>query len=402
MLKFTIGIIRESKVPPDNRVPLTPRQCHEMVLQFPHLDIRIEWSPVRCFSDEDYKKFGIGVQEKVDHCSLLMGIKEVPIEKLIPGQTYMFFSHTAKKQERNKGMLKAIIDKKITLIDYELLTDESEHRLIGFGRWAGIVGTHYALLMLGKRSGQFELKTARQCLNLQELVDQYYEMEFPVAKFVITGGGRVAHGALEIMEQAGIQRVTKEDFLAKTFDKPVFVQLHSRDLYSRKDGKPFDEHHFYHNPSKYNSTFQTFHSKTDILVNCMFWDPRAPRLFEIEDTKSKDFSIKIISDITCDVDGSIPITLKETTSDDPVYGYHPEDNTIGKPYQEDTIDVMAISNLPNELPRDASRDFGKIMMEIVLPRIMEFPNDPMFIRATIVKNGELTDRFKYLEEWTKG
>jgi saccharopine dehydrogenase (NAD+, L-lysine forming) len=399
MNKFSIGIIRESKVPPDNRVPLTPRQCHEMVLQYPHLDIRIEWSPVRCFSDEDYKKFGIGVQEKVDHCSLLMGIKEVPVEKLIPGQTYMFFSHTAKKQERNRGMLKAIIDKKITLIDYELLTDEKEHRLIGFGRWAGIVGTHYALLMLGKRTGQYELKTARQCLNLQELVDQYYEMEFPAAKFVITGGGRVAHGALEIMEQAGIQKVSKEEFLTKRYDKPVFVQLHSRDLYARKDGQAFDEHHFYHNPSEYNSSFQPFLSKTDILVNCMFWDPRAPRLFEVEDTKSRNFTIKIVSDITCDVGGSIPITFKETTSDDPIYGFHPEDNTIGKPYQEDTIDVMAISNLPNELPRDASRDFGKIMMEIVLPRIMEFPNDPMFIRATIVKNGALTERFKYLEEW---
>jgi saccharopine dehydrogenase (NAD+, L-lysine forming) len=399
-MKFTIGIIREAKVPPDNRTPLTPRQCHEMVLKYPKLDIRIEWSPVRCFKDEDYMKFGIGVQEKLDHCSLLMGIKEVPIDKLIYGQTYMFFSHTAKKQERNKHLLKAILEKKVTLIDYELLTDEEDgHRLIGFGRWAGIVGTHYALLMLGIRTVKYELKTARQCLNLQELVDQYYELEFPAAKFVITGGGRVSQGALEIMEHAGIERVSKEDYLARSFDKPVFVQLHSKDLYARKDGQPFEEHHFHHHPEDYESTFQPYLSQTNILVNCMYWDPKAPRLFSEEETKSAGFKIKIISDITCDINGSVPITHCETTSDDPVFGYHASDGSIGKPYQEDTIDVMAISNLPNELPRDASRDFGRIMMETVLPRIMYYPEDPMFERATITREGKLSERFKYLQDW---
>jgi saccharopine dehydrogenase (NAD+, L-lysine-forming) len=399
MPKFTIGIIREGKTPPDNRVPLTPRQCHDMVMHNPKLDIRIEWSPVRCFKDEDYKKFGIGVQEKVDNCDLLMGIKEVPVDKMIPGQTYMFFSHTVKMQEQNKGLLKAVLDKKITLIDYELLTDENGHRLIGFGRWAGIVGTHYALLMLGKKTGSYDLKTARQCLNLQELVDQYDAIQFPASRFVITGGGRVAEGALEIMARAAIPRVTKEEYLNQAFHHPVFVQLHSKDLYHQKNGNPFEQQHFYHNPGLYDSSFQPFLSKTDILINCMYWDTHAPKLFQEEDTLLPDFAIKIISDITCDIPGSIPITYKATTSDDPVYGFHTKDKSIGKPYLEDTIDVMSIPNLPNELPRDASRDFGKIMMEIVLPRIMNYPEDPMFERATITKAGKLTERFRYLEEW---
>jgi len=402
LTKFTIGIVREGQIPPDNRVPLTPRQCHEMVLHNNKLDIRIEWSPIRCFKDGDYKKFGIGVQEKVDNCDLLMGIKEVPIDRLISGQTYMFFSHTIKMQARNKGLLKAILEKKITLIDYELLTDDQGHRLIGFGRWAGIVGTHYALLMLGKRHGTYDLKPARECLNLQELVDQYDEVQFPASKFVITGGGRVAQGALEIMERAGISQVSKEDYLAKEFDKPVFVQLHSADLYQRKDGQEFEQQHFYANPSEYDEIFKPYLSKTDILVNCMYWDIHAPILFSDEDTQSKDFRVKIISDITCDVPGSIPVTIKSTSSDDPIYGFHIKDKSIGKPYQEDTIDVMAVTNLPNELPRDASRDFGKIMTETVLPKIMNYPEDPMFERATIAKGGKLTPRFSYLEQWIAG
>jgi len=402
MEKFTIGILREGQIPPDNRVPLTPRQCHEMVLHNQKLDIRIETSTIRCFKDDDYKKFGIGVQDKVDNCDLLMGIKESPIDRLIPYQTYMFFSHTIKMQERNKGLLNAILEKKITLIDYELLTDENGHRLIGFGRWAGIIGTHYALLMLGKRSKTFDIKPAKDCLNLQELVDQYYEIEFPAAKFVITGGGRVAQGAIEIMKHAGINKVSKDDFLNKEFDKPVFVQLHSKDLYKRKDAQPFEQQHFYKNPKEYESSFKPFLSKTDILVNCMYWDINAPKLFTLEDANSIDFSIKIISDITCDVPGSIPLTIKTTSIDDPIYGYQIKNNSLGMPYQEDTIDVMAVPNLPNELPRDASRDFGKVMMDIVLPRIMNYPNDSMFERATIAKNGKLTDRFSYLEEWVRG
>jgi len=401
MSKFTIGLLREEKTPPDNRVPLTPRQCHELSLKYPNLDIRIESSQVRCFKDEDYRNFGIGVQETVSDCDLLMGVKEVPINKLIPGKTYIFFSHTIKKQPHNKVLLNAVIEKGITLIDYELITDENGNRLIGFGWWAGIVGAHYALLMLGKKTGAYHLKPACDCINLQELIDQYDYIQIPSAKFIITGGGRAASGAVEIMHRSKIEEVSIEEFLNSSFNKPVFAQLHSRDLYQRKDGKPFDEKDFYHNANDYESVFKPYLSKADALIHCSYWDIHAQELFDDHDILSKDFTCKIIADVSCDIPGPIPTTMMHTSSKDPVYGYCLEDRKIGQPYKTDTIDVMAIPNLPNELPRDAARDFGKTLSESVIPSIMHYPDDPVIQRAIITKEGKLTPRFAYLEEWIK-
>lgn len=402
MKPLSIGIIRERKTPPDNRTPLTPRQCAELKLNYPDLEIKVEWSPIRCFTDEDYQFFDIKVVEEVKDCDLLLGIKEVPVDNLVADKTYMFFSHTIKKQPHNRKLLQAILKKNITLIDYETLTDEKEQRLVGFGKWAGIVGAHYALLMLGNRTQSYKIKPASQCLNLQEVFDQYYNLKFPAVKMVITGGGRVAHGAIEVMHAAGIRQVTKKDYLEKEFEAPVFVQLHSENLYILPGEKTFDKHHFYHHPQEYESAFAPFAAKTDILINCMFWDPRAPRLFNVEDIDKENFRIRIIADISCDVDGSCPVTYRESTIQDPIYGIHLSDKQIGKPYSEDSLDLMAVSNLPNELPRDASRDFGKILQEIVIPRLITNPNDSLFERATITKNGKLTPRFSYLQDYVDG
>ncbi|MGZ5304538.1 MAG: NAD(P)-dependent oxidoreductase, partial [Bacteroidia bacterium] len=394
-----IGIIREGKVPPDNRTPLTPRQCHELMEKHSNVQIFAEWSAVRCYTDEDYRNFKVDIVENLDECDLLLGIKEVPVDKLVANKTYMFFSHTIKKQPHNRKLLQTILQKNIRLIDLELLTDERGNRLIGFGRWAGIVGAHYALLMLGKRTGTFDLKPAKDCINLQELVDQYDNIQFPAAKFVITGGGRVANGALEIMIQAGIKEVNKEDFCTKHFTEPVYTQLHSEDLYERKDGSVFDKKHFYSHPDMYKSAFAPYASCTDVLINCMFWDPKAPQLFQKDAVADKSFNIQTIADISCDVDGSVPLTTRVTSIEDPVFGYHRYNGIIGKPYQADTIDVMAVPNLPNELPKDASRDFGIVMQENILPEYLKNPQSPIFERATIAQNGKLTEKFTYLQDY---
>ncbi len=402
MQQLKIGILREGKVPPDNRTPLTPRQCFELKENHTGLEIFVEWSPVRCYTDDDYRKFGIEVCESVEGCDLLLGIKEVPVNKLIAGKTYMFFSHTIKKQPYNRKLLQTILQKNIRLIDLELLTDDNGTRLIGFGRWAGIVGAHYALLMLGKRTGAYELRAAKDCVNLQELVDQYHNIQFPAAKFVITGGGRVANGALEIMKQAEILAVSKEDFCHKTFDEPVFVQLHSDDLYERIDGEPFDKKHFYRNPNMYKSAFAPYAKCTDVLINCMYWDPNAPQLFQKNAVIDENFKMLTISDVSCDINGSVPLTTQETSIQDPVFGYHRNDGRIGKPYQADTVDVMAVPNLPNELPRDASRDFGVVMLETIIPRYLQDTDSNIFARATIAENGKLKDRFDYLQDFADG
>ncbi|MCX6353140.1 MAG: alanine dehydrogenase, partial [Bacteroidetes bacterium] len=316
--------------------------------------------------------------------------------------TYFFFSHTVKKQEYNRGLLQAIMQKNITLIDYEMLVDENEHRLIGFGRWAGIVGAHYALLMLGKRRKIYNLKPAVQCINKQEMLDQYHNLQIPPVKLVITGGGRVAQGAIEVMEHAEIHRVTKEEYLNETFDKPVFVQLHSKDLYHLPHKKKVDKHHFYHHPQEYENSFMPYIPHTDVLINCMFWSPLAPRLFEVADIENPDFNTKIIADISCDIDGSVPITFKATSIADPIYGVNIHDKRMGIPYQKNTIDVMAVGNLPNELPRDASKDFGKILMETFIPILLNGDKSTLLDRATITKNGKLTERYAYLEEFAEG
>jgi alanine dehydrogenase len=400
MQTLKIGIIREGKVPPDNRTPLTPRQCFQLKENFAgKVEVFVEWSAVRCYTDDDYKKFGNVVEENVDNCDLLLGIKEVLIDKLIANKTYMFFSHTIKKQPHNQKLLQAILKKNIRLIDLELLTNDKGQRLIGFGRWAGIVGAHYALLMLGKKTREFTLKPAKDCINLQELVDQYHNIQFPAAKFVITGGGRVANGALEIMIQAGVKEISKEDFCTKHFSEPVYIQLHSEDLYARKDGEAFGKDDFYKHPEEYKSAFAKYAACTDVLINCMFWDAKAPRLFAKEDVGNNDFQMFTIADISCDIDGSVPLTTHDTSIDDPIFGYHRFSGKEGAPYQPDTVDVMAVPNLPNELPKDASRDFGIVMMENIIPQYLENQDAEIFERATIARDGKLMPKYAYLQDY---
>ena len=399
MTPLKIGILREGKVPEDNRTPLKPRQCKDLMERFNNISIVVQSSMHRCCKDEDYRKFGIEVVENMSSCDLLLGIKEVRVDWLIPEKTYMFFSHTTKKQAHNQKLLQAIAAKNDTLIDYEMLTDEKGNRLIGFGKWAGIVGAHYALVMIGQAFELYHLKAANKCVNLQEVLDQYEDVVFPNLKYVVTGSGRVATGAIEVMHVAGIQQVTKEEFLTKTFAYPVFVQLFSEDLYENMEGQAYNRKHFHAHPEQYRSIFEPFTRVADVLINCIFWKPGTARLFECDDIKKQDFKINVIADVSCDVNGAVPITFKETTIQDPVYGVDKTNLEITAPYAKNTISLMAVSNLPNELPLDASRDFGIVMMDTVIPKFLYSQDFPIFERATIIRNGELTPRYHYLNDY---
>lgn len=394
----TIAIIKEGKIPHDNRTPLSPKQCQKFKNKNPGVDVVTEWSAVRCYSDEDYQHIGITVAEDISTTDLLIGIKEVPIDMLIPGKTYMFFSHTHKKQLYNKELLKAILKKNITLIDYELITDEKGTRLLGFGRWAGIIGAHYALKMYGKKKNLYQLKPAVQCLNLQEMVDQYEYIDFPAIKIAITGGGKVANGAIEIMDKAGILEVTTREYKNQSFNHPVFTVLHSEHLYSKEGEINFNKKDFYAHPELYTSRFSEYVGITDVLINAMFWSPQAPRLFEKE-ALTENFKIMCIADVSCDVDGSVPLTTRVTYSDDPIFGYHLNTGIQGKPYLDDTIDIMAVTNLPNELPKDSSKDFGRMLMKVLAKYVETEGKSPVFEHATIAKNGKLTESFSYLQQY---
>ncbi|MEZ5007070.1 MAG: NAD(P)-dependent oxidoreductase [Chitinophagales bacterium] len=398
-----IGLIREGKTPPDSRVVLTPKQVKLALEQYKTIEIFVQPSAHRCYSDEEYIKEGISIQEDLSDCDVLIGVKEIPINELYPNKIHFFFSHTIKAQPYNRKLLQAVLEKNIQLIDYECLTNDDGYRVIAFGRWAGIVGAHNGLYTWGKRTGSFKLKRANECKDYEELKSLYNAIDIPPIKIVVTGNGRVAQGSIEVLNAAGIKQVSPSEFLENQYDEAVFTQLNCSDLYIRKSDGGFDQNEFYKHPALYDTLFAPYQSKTDLFINAIFWDPKAPAYFTLEDMAAEDFSIKVIADITCDIapEASVPSTIRPSTIANPIYGFDPIEKNEVDPFGENSIDVMAVDNLPNELPRDASESFGDQFINEVLPELLK--EQSAFIdRASIAKNGDLTEKFEYLRSYVEG
>lgn len=402
MKKIKIGIAREGKIPPDNRVPLTPWEVIEARNVFPSFEVVVQASDNRCFTDEGYAKLDIPIVHELQDCDIILGIKEFPVEDLIAGKTYMFFSHTIKKQARNRDLLRAILDKGIRLIEYECLTDNLGKRVLAFGRFAGIVGAYNGLLCYGRKYGLYDIRRAHTCSTYIELKGEYNKIQLPPVKIALTGHGSVGHGAREVLENAGIREVTVNDFLDLEFRSPVFTQLHSRDYYRRFDDGDFDREEFHRAPHFYKSEFNLFAKKADILINGTFWNKGADRFFSIADMLRDDFRIRVITDISCDLNGPIPSTLRASSIEDPFYDFDPFESMEKEAFSDErNITVMAIDNLPNELPREASNSFGRVLIEKIFPNIVYGDEDEMIERATITRNGKLTPRYKYLQDFVK-
>jgi saccharopine dehydrogenase (NAD+, L-lysine forming) len=396
-----IALIREGKVPADNRVALTPTQCKWIQKNFPDARIVVQHAANRCFSDTEYKRAGIEVAEDISGCDVMLGIKEVPVADLIAGKTYLFFSHTKKKQPYNQKMLQAILEKSITLIDYECLEHEDGQRIIGFGFFAGIVGAHNGMMAYGRRTGAFNLGRVYEQQSFRKLIHTYFGLNIPNVKIAVTGSGRVAQGILEIMNLMQVREVEKEEFLEREFTYPVYVHLKGSDLYVHKQDQSYNRMHFHAHPQEYKSRFHPYTAATDILMNGVYWDKGIPRLFDKEAATDPAFRIQVIADVTDDAYGSIPINLGDQSIEDPVYGV--DRQTLGKtaPYQPNSIDIMAVGNLPNELPRDASRYFGEQLIKYVLPDLLRGGSSTID-HATIVKKGKLTEDYTYLEDYARG
>ena len=403
MATTTIAIIREEKIPQDTRTPITPKQARLTQEKYPEVKIICQSSKIRCYNDDEYHKEGIKIVENVSDADILLGVKEVKINSLISNKTYLFFSHTIKKQPYNRQLLQSVVEKNIRLIDYECLADSKGIRVIAFGRWAGIVGAYNAFWTYGQKYGAFSIKRAYQCHDLNEVFDELKKLSLPPIKILITGNGRVSKGGLEILEALSIRKVDPEPYLFQQFDEPVYCQV-DVDVYTkRKDGNIFSFDDFFTNPELYKSNFKTFNKVTDILIMAAYWDPKAPRLFPLEDVKDESFKIRVIADITCDIDGSVPTTIRPTTIDDPVYDYDLEKLEEIPAFSDDSqLSVMSIDNLPNELPRDASQAFGEQMMEYVLPDLLKGFNQPIIKNATISADGNLTGKFEYLRDYLEG
>ncbi|MDW7691925.1 NAD(P)-dependent oxidoreductase [Flammeovirgaceae bacterium SG7u.111] len=397
-----LGIVREGKVPIDRRVALTPEQCKEVIKKYSNVEVKVQKSPLRCFKDSEYSKAGFEIVDSVADCDIILGIKEVPVSDLLSKKTYLFFSHTIKKQPYNRHLMITILNNKVKMIDYETLTDDKGIRVIAFGRFAGLVGAYNGIIGWGKRYGLFDLKPAYQCFDMAEMKSEFAKVKLPPIKIALTGGGRVAKGAMETLEGMKIKQVSPSDFLKKEFKDAVFTQLNPGDYNEHKGGKKFEIANFFSNPQDYKSTFAPFTKVTDMLIAGAYWDPKAPVLFTKEDCKQEDFRIKLIADITCDIDGSIPSTKKASTIDTPFYDYMPEEDLITPAFSSrKNITVMAVDNLPNELPRDASQSFGEQLIENVLDNLL-VKDDGMIERATIAEHGKLTDKYSYLKDYVAG
>ncbi|MBX7203076.1 MAG: alanine dehydrogenase [Bacteroidia bacterium] len=395
----TIGIIREEKKPYDKRVAFLPEQCTELTERFPGIRILVQPSPHRCVADELYAEAGFELKEDLSECDILFGVKEVPVEALIDGKTYLFFSHTIKKQPHNRKLLRTILQKNIRLIDYETLVWHDGGRVLGFGRYAGIVGTHNGFLTFGRKTGNFDLQPAWKCANYKALVEQYRTLSLPPVRIALCGDGRVAHGCLELLRAIGIREVTPQEFLEEQFHVPVYVHLRPEDFYAHKDGEVWDKADFYHQPENYISSFRPYTRVCDLMINAIFWHEKIPRFFSKEDMKARDFQIKVIADISCDINGSIPATLRDTTIEDPVFGYHPLTESEEAPYLKNTIDIMAVGNLPCELPYDASKGFGEQLLRHVMGPLLGKADDPVIQGATLTHDGKLLPKYAYLHDY---
>jgi len=399
MAKIKIGIIKEGKTPPDKRVPLTPFQCKKLISQYPNLYLVVQKSSIRCFKDKEYADLGVTLVEDVSDCDVLFGIKEVVKSELLDFKTYFYFSHTIKEQSYNRVLLQTMIKKGISMVDYEALTDTNGRRILGFGRYAGVVGCYNGFLAYGKRTKRYSLKAAHLCSNRLELETELQKIDLPAVKIIVSGNGRVGQGALEIIRQLQIREVSKEEFISKTFDEAVYVHLDFYDYNERIDGSTFSNKDFISNPEWFQSCFMNYASCGDIFIAGHYYGKGSPYLFTREDAKSPDFKIRTIADISCDIDGPVASTIRSSTIADPIYGYNPRNESEDDFDKDDVITVMAVDNLPCELPKDASEDFGDKLIKHIFPALLIDDPDNIISRATICENGDLTNNYGYLRSF---
>lgn len=399
MIKF--ALIKERKTPPDRRVVFSPEKLKEVKKRFPEAEFKVESSEVRIFTDQEYKDAGFEVSEDVSDCEVFLGVKEVPIPALIPNKKYFFFSHTIKKQPYNRDLLRTILEKNIELYDHEVVVKENNARLIGFGRYAGLVGAYNGFRALGLRDGIFDLPKAENLADLNAMLAELDKIKLPRRKIILTGSGKVAYGAKEILDHLKIQKVGVEDFLTSEFDRPVYCMLDVLDYNIRKDGSKGTNTEFYLFPERYKSNFFRFTRVADTFIAGHFYGVGAPEFFTKEDISS-NFKIDLIADISCDINGPIPCTIRPSTIAEPFYGYNPASGGEIDFREKGAITVMAVDNLPCELPRDASEGFGDMFMQHVIPAFFDGDRDGILQRAKMTENGKLTSRFQYLQAYVDG
>ena len=402
MEPIRIGVIKEGKVPPDFRTPLTPHQCKVLKTMYPKAEVVVQSSPIRTFTDQEYLDHGVEVVDDLSNCDIILGVKEVPIPSLIPNKTFLFFSHTIKKQPYNRELLRALLDQKIRLIDYEVIKDKYRTRLIGFGRYAGIVGCYNGFLTYGLKHGTYSLKPAHACHDRKEVEAELKKVVLPKNfRCLVTGFGRVGHGAKEIIDLLPIKEVSPEEYLTQTFNEPVYCQLEAADYYRDANGG-FEKATFYANPGDYSSILTKYAVSSDMYIPCHYWDNKAPALLSQADFQAAS-RLKVVADISCDIAGPIACTIRPSKIGNSMYGWNPNTNEECDMMEANAVAVMAVDNLPCELPKDASEDFGSELLKHVFPKLLGEDPDQIIHRASETTfEGTLNEPFQYLSDYLNG
>lgn len=401
-MRTTFALIKERKTPPDRRVVFSPEKYAETKSKFPEGIYKVESSDIRVFPDKQYQDQGFEVTNDVSDCDVLIGVKEVPIENLVPNKSYFFFSHTIKKQPYNRDLLRAILDKNITLYDHETIVNKEGFRLIGFGRYAGLVGAYNGFRALGLRDNLFNLPKVETLADLNAVKAELDKITLPNIKILLSGSGKVAHGAKEILDHLQIKQVTDAMYLTSQFTEPVYCMVDVMEYNKRTDGKVGDKWAFIKDPTGYESNFMPYAKETDFFIAGHFYGNNAPYLFTRADAKHPDFRINLVADISCDVDGPVASTLRASTIAEPFYGYDAQSESEVAFNAPNAITVMAVDNLPCELPKDASEGFGDMFLEHVIPAFFNNDADGVLQRAKITENGKLTEAFAYLQRFVDG
>jgi len=399
-MKF--GIIKERKNPPDRRVVFSPNELVKLKQTYQEAVVEVESSDIRIFTDLQYQSLGITVTDDVSNCDVLFGVKEVPVENLIPNKAYFFFSHTIKKQPYNRKLLQAILEKNIDLYDHETIVDAENRRLIGFGRYAGMVGVYNGIRAFGIKFELFKLPLAETLSGKDALIMHLKRITMPALKFVLTGTGKVGSGAKEILDAIKIKEISIDNYLTKNYAQAVYVQLDVLQYNKRIDGQVLDFKDFINHPDEYVSDFEKFTKVSDIYFAGHFYAEGAPVILSREMLNAGDCKLKVVADISCDVKGPIACTLRSSTIAEPIYGYFPLEDREVEIFHPAAVAVMAVDNLPCEIPKDASEGFGEQFMEHVIPAFFNGDKDGILQRAKITENGKLTERFSYLQDYVEG
>jgi len=428
---LTIGIRREDKNQWERRVPLSPKQVAELIEKH-NFAFKVQPSPIRAYGDEEYLEIGAQISEDLSDCDFNIGVKEMPKSIFVEGGKYLFFSHTIKAQPYNMAMLQDLIDKKCTLVDYERIVDDNNRRLIFFGQYAGLAGMIDSLWALGQRleaegtktqfldikqaNGYKTLAAAKDAISAagEKIKSEGLPSEICPVVFGFAGYGNVSQGAQDILSRLPVTEITPDELLRLTADnnKSVYkVVFKEKDMVAPKDeDAEFELQDYYQHPEKYKPSFEKFLPELTVLMNCIYWEERYPRMASKESFKKlyaeNTAKLKVIGDISCDVEGSLQCTLRCTDSGKPVYIFDTETGAEKDAWTGKGPLVLAVDNLPAELAFDSSRVFGAILVDM-LPELaaadysQSFENLSLAAhlkRAIIVYRGELTEEYRYLEK----